>query len=121
MTDQPSPYSAAAPFKVSDLDLDQSATRVIGQISVNHSRAAVEATVCHLRERIRELEAGREALVEQTRRDIYKNILAGLGVDYDEDASAMTLLLKVNAEIERAAEIERTAETHEAAQVLVRP
>lgn len=80
------------PFSAHDLDIDNSGSRVRRQLQVKPPQPPTE-----------------EEIVERTRRDTYKNILAGLGVDYEEDASATTLLLQVNAEVERAVELRDAA------------
>lgn len=80
------------PFSAHDLDIDNSGSPISRMLRGKTSRPPTE-----------------EEIVDRTRRDTYKNILAGLGVDYEEDASAMALLLKINAEVERAVELRDAA------------
>lgn len=80
------------PFSAHDLDIDNSGSPISRMLRGKTSRPPTE-----------------EEIVERTRRDTHKNILAGLGVDYEEDASATTLLLQVNAEVERAVELRDAA------------
>ncbi len=80
------------PFSAHDLDIDNSGSPISRMLRGKTSRPPTE-----------------EEIVDRTRRDTYKNILAGLGVDYEEDASATTLLLQVNAEVERAVELRDAA------------
>lgn len=79
-------------FRAHDLDIDNSNSRVSRLLRKKLPPPPTE-----------------EEIVERTRRDTYKNILAGFGVDYEEDASAMALLLKINAEVERAVELRDAA------------